>query len=290
MAKEQIIYDVGAHKGEDTEFYLLKGFVVIAIEANPEFCLLMEDRFKGFLKDGKLKILNNAIAASAGAIDFFVNEDRSTWGTANPEFVRRKKDRGAGRTQKITVEARTLRDIILEYGVPHYCKIDIEGNDLDALRSICGLKETPRFISIEAEARTWDRLIEEFLVLRELGYSRFKVVDESLVRFQTCPLPAREGEYCKREFKLGNSGLFGEELPGYWLSFFEAIEAYRQIFRGYALNGESGMFYNSRRHISIFRAIAALQARLARLGGMHTYTNPTYILPPNGWYDTHATK
>jgi hypothetical protein len=34
-----LIYDVGMHTGQDTEFYLAKGFNVIAIEANP---LLMQ--------------------------------------------------------------------------------------------------------------------------------------------------------------------------------------------------------------------------------------------------------
>lgn len=31
----QLIYDIGAHLGEDTDFYLKKGFKVVAIEANP---------------------------------------------------------------------------------------------------------------------------------------------------------------------------------------------------------------------------------------------------------------
>jgi len=31
----QLIYDVGAQLGEDTDFYLRKGFKVVAIEANP---------------------------------------------------------------------------------------------------------------------------------------------------------------------------------------------------------------------------------------------------------------
>jgi hypothetical protein len=38
MAEGALIYDVGAHKGEDTEFYLIRGFSVIAIEAVPELC------------------------------------------------------------------------------------------------------------------------------------------------------------------------------------------------------------------------------------------------------------
>ena len=34
--QKDLIYDVGFHRGEDTEFYLAKGFKVVAIEAHPE--------------------------------------------------------------------------------------------------------------------------------------------------------------------------------------------------------------------------------------------------------------
>ena len=37
---KDLIYDVGMHKGEDTEFYLRKGFRVIAIEADPDLVSL----------------------------------------------------------------------------------------------------------------------------------------------------------------------------------------------------------------------------------------------------------
>ena len=32
---DDLIFDVGFHKGEDTEFYLKKGFPVVAADANP---------------------------------------------------------------------------------------------------------------------------------------------------------------------------------------------------------------------------------------------------------------
>jgi len=35
MTEGGLIYDVGDHKGEDTEFYLKKGFSVIAIDSSP---------------------------------------------------------------------------------------------------------------------------------------------------------------------------------------------------------------------------------------------------------------
>ena len=36
MTESELIYDVGAYKREDTEFYLKKGFSVIAIETVPD--------------------------------------------------------------------------------------------------------------------------------------------------------------------------------------------------------------------------------------------------------------
>ena len=32
---ENLIFDIGFHKGEDTLFYLLKGYRVIAVDADP---------------------------------------------------------------------------------------------------------------------------------------------------------------------------------------------------------------------------------------------------------------
>ena len=32
----KLIYDIGLHRGEDTAYYVARGFNVIAIEANPD--------------------------------------------------------------------------------------------------------------------------------------------------------------------------------------------------------------------------------------------------------------
>ena len=43
--KGDLIYDLGLHTGQDTEFYLKKGFNVVAIEANPLLVTEAEARF-----------------------------------------------------------------------------------------------------------------------------------------------------------------------------------------------------------------------------------------------------
>ncbi len=40
-----LIYDLGSHNGQDSEFYLKKGFIVVAVEANPTLCDGLKLRF-----------------------------------------------------------------------------------------------------------------------------------------------------------------------------------------------------------------------------------------------------
>jgi FkbM family methyltransferase len=285
MAEGALIYDVGAHEGEDTEFYLIKGFSVVAIEAVPELCERISEKYRVYVEHGRLKILNFVVTNAPGRVDFYVDEKKSVWGTTNLAWVARNRAIGGGRIRKITVESASLREIIEQHGVPHYCKIDIEGSDLDALRSLRDAALVPPFISIESERRNWVRLVEEFSVLNELGYRRYKIVDQGLINLQRCPQPPLEGEYCNHIFEVGSSGLFGNEVPGSWLDLFEALEVYKGIFRGYALNGDNGLFSN---RIDIFHLLARIQTMIAHLRGFRGYFNPAYNLPPASWYDTHA--
>jgi hypothetical protein len=76
------------------------------------------------------------------------------------------------------------------------------------------------------DCRTWrqDSLFET------LGYSGFKVVPANDVVAHVSPNPAREGRHAEQQFEHGASGLFGEELPGLWLSKKkEALKLYRKI-------------------------------------------------------------
>jgi FkbM family methyltransferase len=285
VVDQNLIFDVGAHLGEDTEFYVHKGFKVIAIEANPEACHLIAKRCPEYIENKQLLVINGAVSNRSGKINFYINNDRTQWGTAKPGWVARNKALGWGRTVRVEVETVRLPELMASTGVPYYCKIDIEGNDLIALRSLAQVATRPPFVSIESEIRSWERLVEEFVAFDQLGYRYFNLVDQSMVPLQTCPQPAREGGYCENRFQIGSSGLFGRELPGRWVDKFEALELYKGIFVRYALNGNNGLFG---RRTSIFHMAGQLQKMLDRVRGSSISMNPAYNLPPSGWYDTHA--
>jgi hypothetical protein len=145
-------------------------------------------------------------------------------------------------------------------------KVDIEGADLLCLKALGELGERPRYVSIEAEVDVLSGIRHEIAVLSELGYARFKIVRQGHVPLQSCPFPAREGQYVEYKFPYGSSGMFGEEAPGEWLSGDRAVETYRKIVRVQRLFGDKGW------------------VRRLPLGNKVT----NFIQPDVSWYDTHA--
>src|SRR6476646_10338145 len=128
-----LIFDVGAHQGEDTDFYLKKGFQVVAVEANPSLARNLRDRFSSAIATGQLKLVENAIAERDGEITFYANES-SVWGTIRENWASRNEKMGSRSTQ-IVVPAVNFGRLLAQYGVPHYLKIDIEGADMLCIQS-----------------------------------------------------------------------------------------------------------------------------------------------------------
>ena len=236
-----LIYDVGGHLGEDTDFYLKKGFKVVAIEANPVLAEKLRKRFQSNLSDGSLTLIDSAIAEDTGEVDFYINQSFSIWGTIRPTWAERNAALGSSSSQLIKVKASNFSDVLSEHGVPYYLKIDIEGADLLCLESLTKKADKPRFVSIESEKKSWDDLLHEFEMFEKLGYSRFKIVDQKNINRQRPPNPAVEGQYVDHTFEPGSSGLFGEELPGKWLTRNQALRRYRRIFLVYRIFGDSGI-------------------------------------------------
>jgi FkbM family methyltransferase len=73
----KLIYDVGMHNGDDTAYYLRRGFRVVAIEPNPTLVATASERFCREIEAGELKILNVGVAAEDGELPFWVCETDS---------------------------------------------------------------------------------------------------------------------------------------------------------------------------------------------------------------------
>jgi len=251
MIANDLVYDIGMHDGADTRYYLHKGYRVLAIDANPSFIGRAGEEFKEHINNGKLTLLNIAIADSEGPVTFSISND-SHFSSVNKTMAAR-----GGIAEEITVAAKKLSTVFEEYGIPQYCKIDIEGYDAFALRTIDKNKELPQYISAEAVAEPTDQKIAEnekleiLDLLHGLGYNKFNLVDQHTLtplradkKFYTLrmTLPARGFRHIKRKFGIdeqlryrkyleqkhnyhfinGASGPFGEEVNSEWYDYATA--------------------------------------------------------------------
>lgn len=155
------------HVATDSEYYLRRGFRVVAVEANPLLAEQARTRFRDAIGDGRLTVLDVGIADGSGEATFWVCDDWTAWSS----FDRAVASRGGNRHHGVRVPLRPLSDIIAEHGMPYYCKVDIEGHDrfcLDGLRP----DFRPEFMSVEFSDYPF---LER---MRELGFDRFKLIHQ----------------------------------------------------------------------------------------------------------------
>ncbi len=243
---EDLIYDVGMHNGDDTAYYLDKGFQVVAVEANPVLVQSGRERFAQALAEGRLQIHNVAIGPEAGTGTFWINDDNDE----HSSFDREVCERNGSRCQPIEVEYVPFAELLAACGAPYYLKIDIERADIYCLRAL-DRHDLPKYVSVEAHE------LDYLMILRDLGYNGFKCVDqtghnyppmrrnnESLLgrmrsrfrrlRYLVDRCRDRLGWHRRQQgdkhfFPFGSSGPFGEETLGEWQSL-ETIAADWQHF------------------------------------------------------------
>lgn len=229
-----LIFDIGAHSGEDTDFYLRKGFRVIAVEANPFLAERLAARFAAQVADGSLYIVDKAITkVEQGELSFFVNKAKDDWSSLD----RTTASKGVMDVAEVRVETVRLKELFDQFGVPYYLKVDIEGGDLDIAESLLTLSSLPAYVSFEFHE---DRMLA---VLEAAGYRQYQIINQWLHGLQPDPGETREGKYYwPGSFSGYHSGLFGEDLPEYdWVDYSSAM-AWRLAN---TLSSQRGLMRNS---------------------------------------------
>lgn len=273
---EDLVCDVGMHKGEDTDYYLKKGFSVIGFEADPDLAAHCRSRFSGEIENGKLIVVEGAIAevppgeTKGGTVKFYKNKDSSVWGTVAGDWAYRNELLGTS-NEIIEVPVIDFSECLEKYGIPHYLKIDIEGMDLVCLRALIHFEQKPDYISIESEKVSFGKLVEELNLLTQLGYTRFKAIQQNGILHQIEPNPSKEIKYVGYQFQKGSSGLFGKDLPCEWKNHKKILTEYKVIFIQYKLFGDYGKL-NKYFVGKVLRKVLSVLLRKS--------------IP--GWYDTHA--
>ncbi len=216
-----MIFDIGVNKGEDSRFYLDKGFKVVGVEASPIIAAELKKTFKSEIESGSFILLECGVWHESSVLTFYRNLDNDHWSSFDPVYGCRNDTS----FETIDVPCITVDKIFSEFGIPRYLKIDVEGADKYIVDAIAKSQPIPTFISVEEYG------VDALNSLYKAGYKHFKFPPQRDKSLAIPPNPAAEGEYVEKQFSGYDSGLFGLELPGEWLDFEQAREKFLESIR-----------------------------------------------------------
>ncbi len=167
-----LAFDIGSHVGNRTRAWRHLGARVVAVEPQPDFFRFLSLLFG---RDTKVTLENCGIAARNGKGTLWISSATPTVSSCTGEWVddarEAKKFEGIRWDQKQEVELRTLQDLVDQYGVPDFCKIDIEGGEEEAL---LGLQTPIVALSFECVAAMRERAQRCIEVLDALGSYEYR--------------------------------------------------------------------------------------------------------------------
>lgn len=276
MVNNDLIFDIGCNNGDDTDFYLRKGFRVVAIDADKALCDEVSKRFSAEIHSGRCEVIYGAVSERGGdTLRFYICDEQTEWNTCDPYFVQRNEKVGV-KYRIVDVPTINVAELMESRGTPYYLKIDIEGADAIPLMTMVGRKNLPIYVSIEIALHDLSKGLEQIRLLKNLGYTQFNFFNQGMRRFVKAPFPALERSYAAFDGKAMTTGLFGKELGGKWLDLSAAEKRFVGIYNRHILFRDHRLFSKDGTYGKTL--IAKIYNRFRR-----------YVLgDPVAWYELHA--
>jgi FkbM family methyltransferase len=167
-----LAFDVGSHVGNRVRAFRRLGARVVAVEPQPDLVAVLR-RLYG--PDPDVAVEPCAVGAHVGTATLRVATRTPTVSTVVPSWIEEvSTDRRFASVrwdQELTVPLTTLDELVDRHGEPRFCKIDVEGSELDVLR---GLSTPVRALSFEYLPPVAERAVACVARLAELGAYRFR--------------------------------------------------------------------------------------------------------------------
>ena len=143
--KGDLVYDIGANTGRKTDIFLNRGAKVVCIEPHPDCYNSLVQKYQN---NPNVNLVNIALTDYEGTAILKLT-DATTISTLSEKFIAKtKKERFSefSWNRSVEVKTNTLDSIISQYGLPSFCKIDVEGGEVAVLK---GLTKSIQSIAFE---------------------------------------------------------------------------------------------------------------------------------------------
>tara|TARA_B110000090_G_C13349138_1_gene434160 strand:- start:664 stop:1497 length:834 start_codon:yes stop_codon:yes gene_type:complete len=209
----KVIFDIGANKGQNLNYFLEKADIVVAIEANINLVKKIQSDFKQFVDSGKLIIENVALTNNENIkqIDFYISKVDDVLSTVYPDDIN-KFYKQQVRCDKASL---LIQKYLKDYNISEieYIKIDIEGSDKLVLDDLLQHNILAKNLSAECQEP------EVLELLLNSPYKSFKFVEGGGVTFKkNIEVMTKYNNKKKINFDIHSSGPYGDDIPGDYYS------------------------------------------------------------------------
>jgi FkbM family methyltransferase len=167
-----VVFDVGANMGNRTDVFQELGATVVAVEPQQACQRVLARRYGDH---PRVHIVNGGLGPEAGERTLYVGSEH-TLTTMSSDWIdaTRRSGRFASYSweEQTVVPITTLDQLIAEHGTPRFCKIDVEGFEVEVLE---GLSRPLHVVSLEFAAEFLDRTRAALALLTALGPCRFNL-------------------------------------------------------------------------------------------------------------------
>jgi len=170
-----LCFDIGANVGDRTALFLSLGARVVAVEPQPGCVAILRERFA----PDDVQVLAQGLGRRSGSAPLVVNRSNSGLSTMSERWRRDRFPEDAW-AEPIEVPISTLDDLVKSFGLPAFCKIDVEGYEREVL---AGLSSPLPMLSIEFTGIFLDDLKSNLAHLERLAPIEVNCVLYEQMRF-----------------------------------------------------------------------------------------------------------
>lgn len=157
LSPGDLVFDVGANVGNRVETFFAIGCQIVAVEPQEDCIKILKEKF-----GDSISIIEKGLGEKEEEKTIYIS-DSNTLSSFSKDWIDSLKDSRFSQhewNKTAVVSLTTMDNLIAQYGMPVFCKIDVEGFELEVLK---GMHQPVPFLSLEYAVPEQTKRLEEYI-------------------------------------------------------------------------------------------------------------------------------